>query len=226
MVRFILPVALAAGLFPLGTAAAESLQISDGVFANYQEYLKTIGSTRRGAFAVGPDGVGSYFIYCEESNCLTNTLIQEALTECRKLTEKQCIVMAYGREERIEYTVVPRRKTLPPDSEILANIMPQDQLKAYIVGNTMQGEYRNHRKWMEYYAEDGTLRGKADETGSFKGWYEFEDNAICYHYDGNSDWDWCAQISLYEGNIYLVEGDELVTSEFNTKWLQGNPYNL
>ena len=98
--------------------------------------------------------------------------------------------MAYGREERLEFTVVPKRTSLSSDDEIVANVFDADQLKAFLVGNTMQGEYINHNEWMEHYAPDGTLRGKADQLGAFRGKYEFKGNTICYDYQGHSDWNW------------------------------------
>ncbi|HET6157578.1 MAG TPA: hypothetical protein VFE34_04465 [Dongiaceae bacterium] len=134
--------------------------------------------------------------------------------------------MAYGREERIEFTVVSKRTTLSEDDEILTHIFDADRLKALIVGNTMQGEYINHKKWMEYYAPDGTLRGKADSFGTLRGRYEFKDNTLCYYYQGHSDWDWCAQVSVIGDTIRFLEDGKLVTGDSNTKWLQGNPHNL
>jgi hypothetical protein len=161
--------ALVIVLSTVGASAATALDISEATYANYQDYLKTIGSTKKGAFAVAADGYGSYFTYCYDVNCLSNTLTQEALTSCRSVTGKECLVMAYGRDERIDYTVVARRIELKDDDAILANVLDADRLKALIVGNTMQGEYPNHKKWMEHYAPDGTLRGKADQLGTFRG---------------------------------------------------------
>jgi hypothetical protein len=210
----------------VSASAATALDISEATYANYQDYLKTIGSPKKGAFAVSSDGYGSYYTYCYDVNCLSNTLTQEALTSCRSVTGKECLVMAYGRDERIDYTVVARRIELKDDDAILANVLDADRLKALIVGNTMQGEYPNHKKWMEHYAPDGTLRGKADQLGTFRGRYELKDNAICYHYQGHSDWDWCAQVSIIGDTIRLLEDGKLVGTESNTKWLQGNPHNL
>jgi hypothetical protein len=218
--------ALAIALMTVGASAATALDISEATYANYQNYLKTIGSTKKGAFAVASDGNGSYFIYCYDVNCLSNTLTQEALTSCRSLTGKECLVMAYGRDERIDYTVVARRTELKDGDAILANILDADRLKALIVGNTMQGEYTNHRKWTEHYAPDGTLRGKADHLGAFKGRYELKGNLICYYYQGHADWDWCAQVSIIGDTIRFLEDGKLVSNEFNTKWLQGNPNDL
>jgi len=218
--------ALAIVLSTVGASAATALDISEATYASYQDYLKTIGSTKKGAFAVASDGYGSYFTYCYDVNCLANTLTQEALTSCRSVTGKECLVMAYGRDERIDYTVVARRIELKDDDAILANVLDAERLKALIVGNTMQGEYPNHKKWMEHYASDGTLRGKADQLGAFRGRYELKGNAICYYYQGHSDWDWCAHVSIIGDTIRLLEDGKLVGTESNTKWLQGNPYNL
>lgn len=218
--------ALAVALSTVGASAATALDISEATYANYQDYLKTIGSTRKGAFAVASDGYGSYFTYCYDLNCLSSTLTQDALTSCRSVTGKECLVMAYGRQERIDYTVVARRTELKDDDAMLANILDADRLKTLFVGNTMQGEYANHKKWMEHYAPDGTLRGKEDDLGAITGRYEFKGNAICYYYPGHPDWDWCAHVSIIGDTIRFLEDGKLVSNQFNVKWLQGNPHNL
>jgi hypothetical protein len=207
-------------------STAAALEISEKTYVNYQDYLKLIGSTKKGAFAVAADGYGSYFTYCSDVGCDPLNLAHESISKCSALTGTKCVLLAYGRDERIEYTVVKSRTSLSDDDEILANILPADRLKAFIVGNTMQGEYPNHQKWMEHYTPDGKIRGKADQLGSFKGRYEFKDNVICYYYDGHSDWNWCSQISVIGDTIYFLEDGKLVTNESNTQMLQGNPYNL
>jgi len=221
--------ALATLILIVGASAANALEISEGVYANYQKYLKAIGSHRKGAFAVADDGYGSFFTYCSDPSCASTTpttLSQDAIKGCAALTGQDCLILAYGQEQRIDYTVIASRTTLSEDDAILANVLPADRLKSFIVGNTMQGEYPNHKKWMEYYAPDGTLRGKADTLGTFRGRYEFKDNVICYHYQGHSDWDWCSQVSAFADRIYLLEDGELVTNESNTEMLPGNPHNL
>jgi hypothetical protein len=207
-------------------SADDTFQISPNVFASYQEYLKTIGSTKKGAFAVADDGYGSYYFYCPDISCVETSNSQIALTRCQSINGKKCRILAYGREERLKFTVIAKRTELKSNDEILAHVLPADRLKAYIVGNTMQGEYPNHRKWEEYYAQDGTLRGKADALGSFRGSYEFKDNTVCYHYQGHSDWDWCGAISVSGDAIRFLEAGKLVSDEFNTRWLQGNPVEL
>lgn len=224
--RRIRGMALAIVLSLTGASTAAALDISEATYANYQDYLKTIGSTKRGAFAVAADGYGSYYTYCYDGNCLSSALTQDALTSCKSVTGKECLVMAFGRTEKIPFTVIARRTELRSDDAILANILDADRLKTLIVGNTMQGEYPNHRKWIEHYASDGTLRGKADDLGAFSGRYELKDNTICYHYQDNSDWDWCAQVSIVGDAIHFLEDGKLVSNESNTKWLQGNPSNL
>jgi hypothetical protein len=224
--KLIQGMALAIALSAVGASTAAALEISEATHANYQEYLKTIGSTKRGAFAVAADGYGSYYTYCYDGNCLSSALTQDALTSCKSVTGKECLVMAFGRNERIEFTVVARRTELKDDDAILANVLDADRLKTLIVGNTMQGEYINHKKWMEHYAPDGTLRGKADQLGAFTGSYELKGNTICYHYQDNSDWDWCAQVSIVGETIRFLEDGKLVSDESNTRWLQGNPNNL
>jgi hypothetical protein len=218
--------ALAIALSIVGASTAAAIEISESTYANYQRYLKTIGSTKKGAFAVSSDGFNSFFSWCYDPSCIATSLSQQALNECQSLTGMECLLMAHGREVRIEFTVVPKRTALSDDDEILAHILDADRLKKLLVGNTMQGEYINHNKWMEYYAPDGTLRGKADSLGTFRGRYEFKDNTICYYYQGASNWDWCGQVSVYDNIIRFLDDGKLVTGQSNVEWLQGNPNSL
>ncbi|HJT11632.1 MAG TPA: hypothetical protein VJ790_03380 [Dongiaceae bacterium] len=65
------------------------------------------------------------------------------------------------------------------------------------------------------------LRGKADDIGAVSGCYEFKGNAICYYYPGL-----VRAHQLIGDAIRFLEDGKLVSNEFNTRWLQGNPHNL
>src|SRR5687768_1224703 len=110
--KLVRKMALAIVLSIAGASTAAAIEISESTYANYQKYLKTIGSTKKGAFAVSSDGFNSFFSYCTDPSCISTSLSQQALNECQSLTGMECLLMAYGREERMEFTVVPKRTTL------------------------------------------------------------------------------------------------------------------
>jgi hypothetical protein len=75
-----------AGAVSIGPAAAEKIEISREVEANYQEYLKKIGGFEVAVFAVSEDGNRSFYVWCSES-CSLSRLSQEAVVECERRTD-------------------------------------------------------------------------------------------------------------------------------------------
>jgi hypothetical protein len=93
------------GLLLAALAAASTnaavFEITEETNANYQTYLKQIGSTKRGAFAVTEDGFYSYYIYCLEISCNSGyaTLARE---KCKILASgRDCILMQKGTTSRL-----------------------------------------------------------------------------------------------------------------------------
>lgn len=206
-----------------GASNAAALEITEETHGNYLEYLKTIGSAKRGAFAVSPDGYYSFYMYCEQVNCIADNLGRDALTKCATLSGQKCSLMAYGRDLRIPFEVVAL--TSEPNEEILANILNAQQLKQMAVGNTMRGEYMNGQQWVEFYDPSGDIRGMDEEQGTYNASYSLKGDQICFDYPGTND-DWCAQISMRGNRVdYLHEG-KVVNFIKNTVFENGNPQGL
>ena len=203
---------------------AVALEITEATHENYQAYLKQIGATKHGAFAVSPDGLYSWYIYCTDAHCIQTGIGQEALAKCQTLAGQKCQLLATDRTVRIEFTVAADRTELSPEDEILKSIVNAEQLKQLTVGNTMEGEYPNSKKWMEYYDPSGEIRGK-DGKGEYSAKYELKGDQICFDYDGTDD-DWCAQISMRGNKVDFLEDGKLVSFIRNTVIIPGNPSGL
>ena len=215
--------ALAIVLTIAGASAAVALDISEDTNANYQDYLKIIGSTKKGAFAVSENGVYSWFIYCTDANCIPDGIGRDALAKCQSFSGQRCQLMAYGRDLRIPITVVPK-KTKASD-EILAAVLDAEHLKQVVVGNTLQGEYPNNKKWYEYYDASGAIRGKDDNQGSYTASYALKGDEVCFDYEGTYD-DWCAKVSMRGNRVEFLHKGEVANFARNTIFLDGNPNGL
>ena len=76
----------------------EAIVISPGVEAHLKEYLRTMGSSNYGAFAVNADGHHAYYVYCTDGGfCERVQLNFDALAGCKKLAGSECIVLAHNR---------------------------------------------------------------------------------------------------------------------------------
>lgn len=212
--------AITLSLFAIPTASA--MEITEGVNHNYKAYIFHIGSGKLGAFAVSPRGDYSWFFYCTEANCDADQAAREALVRCGALSGVECALMAYNDELRIPFTVVLGTRA---SDEILAAILDADRLKQVLIGNTLQGEYPNSRKWYEFYDASGEIRGRDDDQGTYQARYTLDGDKICFDYAGTQD-DWCGQVSLRGSRVDFLKGGELQTFVRNTFLVDGNPNNL
>lgn len=206
-----------------GASAASALDITEETHSNYQDYLNLIGSNKKGAFAVSSRGNYSWFIYCTETNCNTSGMGHEAVSKCQALSGQDCLLMAYGRDLKMEINVVPDKTKAGED--VLAAILDAERLKQVVVGNALQGEYTNSRKWYEYYDASGEIRGKDDDHGTYKASYKLDGGQVCFDYEGTND-DWCAQVSMRGNRVDFLHKGELVNFIKNTIFIDGNPNNL
>ena len=114
---------------------------------------------------------------------------------------------------------VPTTFTIPEGVTILS----ENDLRTKIVGNTLAG-VADGTKWVEYYAKDGTIRGKwgGDRYG---GKWKISGSVMCFDYQGTED-DECNTIALEgnKGRLFLLDG--LPSKYASVQYLEGNPKNL
>lgn len=156
---FVFPLTAGATLLPLEAAWADPIAISQGVYDSYQEYLKTIGTNKPGAFAVSKSGDKSYYVHCTDENCYLSAVARQALEGCERDSKLPCTLLATNRDLKIEFTVFKDTSPISSDDAIVRHVLGADDLKAKVVGNTLRGEYPNHVKWSEYYDPSGEIRG-------------------------------------------------------------------
>lgn len=74
-------------------------------------YLRKVKVTRPGAFAVSPDGLNSFYAWCDDIACATASYTMPALRGCQSLAGTPCIVLYVRHEPRLQYT---RNNTAAP----------------------------------------------------------------------------------------------------------------
>jgi hypothetical protein len=209
-------------IFMLGASGAAALEISTATYENYKEYLKHVGPTNQAAFAVAPNGAVSYYMYCTDSGCNPAFIEHDALRECAALSGITCSIMAYRRDVKIPFSVVPT--WLPSSEEMRAAILSDDELRQLVVGNTLEGEYLNGLKWAEYFDRSGEIRGKDDEQGAYKAHWSIVGRELCFDYTNYRDW--CAELSAPGSQLILIEDGQAANAQRNIVVRTGNPRGL
>ena len=105
---------IAAGLFVLalsacaGPAVAPSptgpVAISPQTEGALSAYLRKVKVTRPGAFAVSPDGLNSFYTWCDDTVCATSSYTMPALRGCQSLAGTPCIVLYVRHEPRLQHS--------------------------------------------------------------------------------------------------------------------------
>jgi hypothetical protein len=78
-----------------------------------------------------------------------------------------------------------------------------DQIKAAVSGNTVSGAMTDTGGYTEYYAPDGTIRGK-----SYAGTWSIETDKMCFQYDKDNKSCW--QALIWQGKISWVRDGAVV----------------
>lgn len=68
-------------------------------------YLRRVKVTRPGAFAVSPDGLNSFYTWCDDTACATSSYSAPALRGCQALSGAPCLVLYVRHEPRVPYSV-------------------------------------------------------------------------------------------------------------------------
>lgn len=108
--RAVIAIAAALGILVCANpAAAETIKLHRQIWEAYQSYLKAIGSTKPGAYAVAEDGTAGAGWVCPAVRCSDiGRFSMEAKKECEKLTSPgvRCVLFAVRDDIRVEYEIV------------------------------------------------------------------------------------------------------------------------
>jgi hypothetical protein len=80
------------------------IAISPATQGELAAYLAKVKVTRPGAFAVSPDGLNSFYTWCDDTACATANYSQPALRGCQGLAGAPCVVLYVRHEPRLQYS--------------------------------------------------------------------------------------------------------------------------
>jgi hypothetical protein len=141
-------------------AVAETYVVSRGVWGYYQQYLRAIGSTRNGSFAITTDGSGAYYVWCPSNHCIAGTTYRhdaiqscerEYGTDCVGFADRDDILVSYvladgGTEPTTTAAVAPA-----PMTRITLSSSAQAEIDRYLKNSKSTG-----RAWALAVATDGS----------------------------------------------------------------------
>ena len=90
---------------------SEPITISPQTESALSAYLRKVKVTRPGAFAVSPDGLNSFYTWCDDTACAVANYSAPALRGCQSLSGTPCIVLYVRHEPRLQYS---RSETAAP----------------------------------------------------------------------------------------------------------------
>jgi hypothetical protein len=101
---------IVAGVFLLALSACASepktlpsgpIAISPQTEGELSAYLRKVKVTRPGAFAVSPDGLNSFYTWCDDILCGTTSYTIPALRGCQGLAGQPCVILYVRHEPRL-----------------------------------------------------------------------------------------------------------------------------
>lgn len=95
----------------LGACAAAPATLPSGPIAispqtesELSAYLRKVKVTRPGAFAVSPDGLNSFYTWCDDTICGTTSYTIPALRGCQDLAGQACVILYVRHEARLTHS--------------------------------------------------------------------------------------------------------------------------
>jgi len=220
---------IACGLLLAACAGASTsdkpLVISPETNLLLQVYLD-IGKQGSSAFAVSEDGTSYFESYCESGACNGQySFGEEAIKGCERFGKGRCVVLASNGVVRRPYVVAGGLPALPSQG-VRTDFVSGDRIRQELVGNSIVEANLEGKTWVEYFAPDGTLRGRADDGRRFDGSWKIDGNTLCVDYHSIAS-DWCGQFTEgADGSINYYK-DGKFSKTFPRSVLQkGNPQNL
>jgi hypothetical protein len=209
---------------PSGDAA---LVITPATYDHLQDYQRLVQQGRAAAFAVSHDGAASYIVYCESGNCNGQyNFSQEAIRGCEKFGHGRCVVLASNGRIKRSYTVAEGSAGAMPSQGTATDFVSGDRIRQELSGNSIVEANAAGSAWAEYFAPDGTLRGRTDDGRRFDGLWKIDGNTLCVDYRSIAR-DWCGQFAEgADGSIDYYENGRFKKSYPRSVLQQGNPQNL
>lgn len=89
---------------PVAPPSGQPLALSPASSGEVDAYLRKVKVTRPGAFAVSPDGLNTFYTWCDDIGCATTDYAGRAKRGCQALTGSPCLLLYFRNEPRLTFT--------------------------------------------------------------------------------------------------------------------------
>ena len=200
------------------------LVLSPGANILLQVYLMG-GHQGRSALAVNEGGTHTFEAYCNTACNGQFNISQEAIKGCEKFHQGRCVILAANGRAKRPYVVAGDLPALPSQS-VKTDFVSGDRIRQELVGNSIVEANLEGLTWVEYFAPDGTLRGRADDGRRFDGSWKIDGNTLCVDYHSIAS-DWCGQFAEgADGSINYYKDGRFAKTFPRSVLQKGNPQNL
>jgi hypothetical protein len=208
------------------SSSNEPLAIAPTTNAYFQAYLET-GDDSSSAFAVSEDGQYSFYSYCESGGCNGQySFSREAIRGCEKLGHGRCVVLGSNGVVRRPYVVAGGSTSALPSQGMASDFVSGDRIRQELAGNSIVEPISEGKVWAEYFAPDGTLRGRTEDGRRFDGSWKIDGNTLCVDYRSIAS-DWCGQFAEgADGSIDYYRDGKFAKTYPRSVLQTGNPENL
>jgi hypothetical protein len=198
------------------------LVLSPGANISLQIYVN--GEQQgRSALAVNEGGTHTFEAYCRTACNGQFNISQEAIKGCEKFARGRCVILAANGRVMRSYTVAPGSIALPLG---VATFVSGDRIRQELAGNSIVEADWQGKIWAEYFAPEGTLRGRTDDGRRFEGSWKIEGNTLCVDYSSIAR-DWCGQFAEgADGSIDYYKDGKFRKTYPRSVLQKGNPQNL
>ena len=188
-----------------------------------QVYL--MGEHGRSALAVNEGGTHTFETYCNTACNGQYNIAEEAIKRCEGLDHGRCVILAANGRVMRPYVVAGDLPAFPSQS-VRTDFVSGDRIRRELVGNSIVEANLEGMTWAEYFAPDGTLRGRTEDGRRFDGSWKIDGNTLCVDYHSIAN-DWCGQFAeSADGSINYYQDGKFAKTFPRSVLQKGNPENL
>jgi hypothetical protein len=192
----------------------------------YVQVYLDIGHQGRSALAVNEGGTHTFEAYCNSACNGQYNIGQEAIKGCERFGHGRCVILAANGVVKRPYTVAGGSISALPSQGVTGDYVSGDRIRQELVGNSVVEAIAEGKIWAEYFAPDGTLRGRTSDGRPFDGFWTIEGNTLCVDYNGTAP-GWCGQFAEgADGSIDLYRNGKFRRTYPRSVLQKGNPQNL
>lgn len=210
-----------------GTGDGKPIVITPAVAAHLEEYQGQVDAGRSAAFAVNEAGDASFYAYCESGGCHgVYNFSSKAIQGCEKYGRGRCFILSVNGSAKRPYIVGNGSTSALPSQGVTTAFVSGDRIRQELVGNSIVEANFEGKIWAEYFAPDGTLRGRTDDGRPFDGSWKIEGDTLCVDYSSIAR-DWCGQFAEgADGSIDYYRDGKFRKTYPRSVLQKGNPQNL